>query len=141
MGLAHAKYIIERVGETEMKLHIINPNTSTQMTEMIRRSAEQAKSAGTELLCTQLDHGPFYANCAYDNIAVSYEMEMCYSDCEVIQTYTMENSRFSVPAGRDDKNVTGCCRGRKIRVRAIDADGNAGKWSDYDTVGCNAIRG
>lgn len=73
--------------------------------------------------------------------AVSYEMEMCYSDCEVIQTYTMENSRFSVPAGRDDKNVTGCCRGRKIRVRAIDADGNAGKWSDYDTVGCNAIRG
>ena len=57
-----------------MKLHIINPNTSTQMTEMIRRSAEQAKSAGTELLCTQLDHGPFYANCAYDNIAVSYEM-------------------------------------------------------------------
>ena len=73
--------------------------------------------------------------------AVSYEMEMCSSDCEVIQTYTMENSRFSVPAGRDDKNVTGCCRGRKIRVRAIDADGNAGKWSDYDTVGCNAIRG
>ena len=57
-----------------MKLHIINPNTSTQMTDMIRRSAEQAKSAGTELLCTQLDHGPFYANCAYDNIAVSYEM-------------------------------------------------------------------
>ena len=57
-----------------MKLHIINPNTSTQLTEMIRRSAEQAKSAGTELLCTQLDHGPFYANCAYDNIAVSYEM-------------------------------------------------------------------
>lgn len=73
--------------------------------------------------------------------AASYEMEMCYSDCEVIATYTMENSRFSVPAGRDDKNVSGCCRGRKIRVRAIDADGNPGKWSDYDTVGCNAIRG
>lgn len=73
--------------------------------------------------------------------AVSYEMEMCYSDCEVIATYTMENSRFSVPAGRDDKNVTGCCRGRKIRVRAIDQDGNSGKWSEYSTVGCNSLRG
>ena len=30
---------------------------------------------------------------------------------------------------------------RHNEAYAIDADGNAGKWSDYDTVGCNAIRG
>lgn len=73
--------------------------------------------------------------------AVSYEMEMCYSDCTVIQTYTSENSRYSICANRGDSNVMGCCRGRKIRVRAIDAEGNPGKWSDYSTVGCNSIRG
>ncbi|MDY4769493.1 MAG: hypothetical protein SO267_01985 [Lachnospiraceae bacterium] len=73
--------------------------------------------------------------------AVSYEMEMCGSDCEVIATYTTESSRYSIATNRNDKNVTGCCRGRKIRVRAIDADGNPGKWSEYDTVGCNSLRG
>lgn len=73
--------------------------------------------------------------------AASYEMEMCYSDCEVIQTYSTENSRYSICANRNDSNVTGCCRGRKIRVRAIDSAGNPGKWSEYSTVGCNSIRG
>lgn len=73
--------------------------------------------------------------------AVSYEMEMCYSDGSVIATYALENNRYSIPANRNDKNVTGCCRGRKIRVRAIDQDGNPGKWSEYSTVGCNSIRG
>ena len=64
-----------------------------------------------------------------------------YSDYEVIQTYSTESSRYSISANRNDSNVTGCCRGRKIRVRAIDADGNPGKWSEYSTVGCNSIRG
>lgn len=72
---------------------------------------------------------------------VSYEMEMCYSDCSVIATYITENSRYSIPANGTDKNVTGCCRGRKIRVRAIDSEGNPGKWSEYSTVGCNSVRG
>ena len=66
---------------------------------------------------------------------------MCYSDCDVIATYNTESSRYSISANRDDKNVTGCCRGRKIRVRAIDQDGNPEKWSEYSTVGCNSLRG
>lgn len=73
--------------------------------------------------------------------AVSYEMEMCNSDCSVISTYEFESSRCSIPANRGDKNVTGCCKGRKIRVRAIGQDGKPGKWSEYSTVGCNSIRG
>jgi len=61
-------------GMFRLKLHVINPNTSSVMTEMIRRSAEQAASAGTELICSGLPHGPEYADCAYDNVLVSQEL-------------------------------------------------------------------
>ena len=66
---------------------------------------------------------------------------MCNSSCAVIKTYTTDSAGMSICANRGDSSVTGSCRGRKIRVRAIDADGNSGKWSDYKTVGCNAVRG
>ncbi len=55
-----------------MKIHIINPNTSAAMTEMIRKSAREAASPGTEIVCGGLSHGPEYADCAYDNALVSY---------------------------------------------------------------------
>lgn len=57
-----------------MKLHIINPNTSKEMTTMISRSAAAVKSAETEICCTQLELGPTYANCAYDNVIVSHAL-------------------------------------------------------------------
>lgn len=73
--------------------------------------------------------------------AVRYEMEMCNFSCDVIKSYTTTSTGTSIPANRSDDKVTGCCRGRKIRVRAIDQDGNPGKWSEYSTVGCNSVRG
>ena len=71
--------------------------------------------------------------------AASYEMEMCDSNYNVIQVYSLDRSRYSAAANRTDENVTGCYRGRKIRVRAIDEEGNAGKWSEYSTVSCNSL--
>ncbi len=57
-----------------MKVNIINPNTSKEMTEMIRQSALSAAGSTTEIVCTQLKRGPSYASCAYDNVVVSYEL-------------------------------------------------------------------
>lgn len=71
--------------------------------------------------------------------AAKYEMELCESDCTVIKTYTTTSTRKAIDANRGDNAVTGCVKGCKIRVRAIDADGNPGNWSDYDTVGCNSL--
>lgn len=71
--------------------------------------------------------------------AASYEMEMSNSDYEVIKTYTTTSARKYISANSGDDAVKGCVRGNKIRVRAIDENGNCGKWSEYKTVGCNAL--
>lgn len=73
--------------------------------------------------------------------AVSYEMELCDSNGEVIKTYTTETAGKAICANRGDSAVTGCMRGCKVRVRAMDAEGNVGKWTEYSTVGCNSLRG
>lgn len=71
-----------------MKLHIINPNTSRRMTEMIRSSAEQAAAFGTEIVCEDLRRGPEYADCAYDGVIVSHELvQMVQADMRMAAGY------------------------------------------------------
>lgn len=71
-----------------MKLHIINPNTSRRMTEMIRSSAEQAAAFGTEIVCEGLRRGPEYADCAYDGVIVSHELvQMVQADMRMAVGY------------------------------------------------------
>lgn len=71
-----------------MKLHIINPNTSRRMTEMIRSSAEQAAAFGTEIVCEGLRRGPEYADCAYDGVIVSHELgQMVQADMRMTAGY------------------------------------------------------
>lgn len=71
-----------------MKLHIINPNTSRRMTEMIRSSAEQAAAFGTEIVCEGLRRGPEYADCAYDGVIVSHELvQMVQADMRMAAGY------------------------------------------------------
>ncbi|MCI5913868.1 MAG: aspartate/glutamate racemase family protein [Christensenella sp.] len=71
-----------------MKLHIINPNTSRRMTEMIRSSAEQAAAFGTEIVCEGLRRGPEYADCAYDGVIVSHELvQMVQADMRMTDGY------------------------------------------------------
>lgn len=71
-----------------MKLHIINPNTSRRMTEMIRSSAEQAAAFGTEIVCEGLRRGPEYADCAYDGVIVSHELvQMVQADMRIAAGY------------------------------------------------------
>ena len=71
--------------------------------------------------------------------ASSYEMELCDADNNVIKTYKTSRTRVSVDENRGDDAVTGCLKGNKIRVRAIDADGNPGNWTEYNTIGCNSL--
>ena len=71
-----------------MKLHIVNPNTSQRMTEMIRSSAEQAAAFGTEIVCEGLRRGPEYADCAYDGVIVSHELvQMVQADMRMTAGY------------------------------------------------------
>ena len=71
-----------------MKLHIINPNTSRRMTEMIRSSAEQAAAFGTEIVREGLRRGPEYADCAYDGVIVSHELvQMVQADMRMAAGY------------------------------------------------------
>ena len=71
-----------------MKLHIINPNTSRRMTEMIRSSAEQAAAFGTEIVCEGLRRGPEYADCAYDGVIVIHELvQMVQADMRMTAGY------------------------------------------------------
>ncbi len=68
--------------------------------------------------------------------AVSYEVE-CTKGTDYSKTYTTEYTSMSVSANRGDSFVNGCMRGAKVRVRAVDADGNYSDWSESNTVGCN----
>ncbi|MGN0358675.1 MAG: hypothetical protein ACI4E0_12855 [Blautia sp.] len=71
--------------------------------------------------------------------ASNYEMEMCDADFNVIKTYKTSRTRISISENRGDNAVTGCLKGNKIRIRAIDADGNPGNWTEYSTIGCNSL--
>ena len=66
--------------------------------------------------------------------AVSYEVEITHGDTKV---YTTDYSGLGISANRGDSFVSGCMRGAKVRVRAVDKDGNFSDWSKEGTVGCN----
>lgn len=71
--------------------------------------------------------------------ASSYEMEMFDADFNFIKAYKTSRTRISIDENRGDDAVTGCLKGNKIRIRAIDADGNPGNWTEYNTIGCNSL--
>ena len=71
--------------------------------------------------------------------ASSYEMEMFDADFNFIKSYKTSRTRISIDENRGDDAVTGCLKGNKIRIRAIDADGNPGNWTEYNTIGCNSL--
>lgn len=69
-----------------MKIKVINPNTSTEMTEGIRISAEKAAEANTEIVCVNPKSGPITIEGSYDEIIASY-----YLVEEVLRSEKEEN--------------------------------------------------
>lgn len=84
---------------------------------------------------------PDFLSVGWDEVegAVSYEMEMSDSDYHVIKIYETTCKAIAIKPNSGDDAVTGCVKGRKIRVRAIDQDGHPGLWSPYDTIACNVL--
>lgn len=52
---------------SNMRLHVVNPNTTASMTATIRRAAEAAASPGTAIVATQPDMGPVSIEGHYDD--------------------------------------------------------------------------
>lgn len=90
-----------------MKLHVINPNTSEGMTEVIRRSALAAAGPGTEIVCHMLPRGPEWSDCAYDNVLVAYEVVKMIQEDEQTGVYDgYVIASFSDPALDAVKELT-----------------------------------
>jgi allantoin racemase len=60
-----------------MRILVINPNTSTSVTEHVRHELEKIKRADTELTVTNPEHGPVSIESAYDEtLAAFHTMEL-----------------------------------------------------------------
>jgi len=57
-----------------MKIMVINPNSSQEMTGAIRKVLEKIKRPDTELTVTCPEHGPIEISSAYDEILAAYHM-------------------------------------------------------------------
>ena len=57
-----------------MKIKVINPNTSDEMTREIEESAKSVASPGTEILCSHPEHGPECVEGGYDTVESTFHL-------------------------------------------------------------------
>ena len=70
-----------------MKILVINPNTSTEMTEDIRRSAMAAKQPSTEIVAVNPQHGPECVEGTADELMAAYQLLAIVEQAEKEENY------------------------------------------------------
>jgi Asp/Glu/hydantoin racemase len=87
-----------------MKILVLNPNTTQAFTEVIRTTAMQAKSSGTDIICLNPAAGPRSIESDYDELLSVAP----WSDV----SYTRANDGLTLRQTR--KNFSTCLKGKLV---------------------------